>query len=172
MKFIKELFPPRTLTDAEAIAACGEAVVPFLHFRPNLKASEAAACVRVLRLVGGRQAERCLSGYLDDERTTVVNELAQAVNPLTLRAIRTALIRGEALPDAIRTQVTDLGPLAGLTALQSLDLHETRVTDLGPLAGLTASSPSTSSGTKVTDLGPLAGLTALQSLNLGHAPGN
>ena len=62
------------------------------------------------------------------------------------------------------TQVTDLGPLVGLTALQSLDCSHTQVTDLGPLAGLTALQSLDCSNTQVTDLGPLAGLTALQSL--------
>ena len=36
------------------------------------------------------------------------------------------------------TQVTDLAPLAGLTALQTLDVSGTQVTDLTPLAGLPA----------------------------------
>ena len=36
------------------------------------------------------------------------------------------------------TQVSDLAPLAGLTALQSLYLIRTQVSDIAPLAGLTA----------------------------------
>ena len=44
------------------------------------------------------------------------------------------------------------------------------MTDLGPLAGLTAIQSLNLTGTQVTDLGPLAGLTALRSLDLdGHA---
>ncbi len=36
----------------------------------------------------------------------------------------------------MNTPVSDLGPLAGLTGLQSLNLFNTPVRDLGPLAGL------------------------------------
>ena len=34
--------------------------------------------------------------------------------------------------------MSDLGPLAGLSALQSLNCSKTQVSDLGPLAGLSA----------------------------------
>ena len=36
------------------------------------------------------------------------------------------------------TQVSDLAPLARLSALQSLDIDGTQVSDLAPLAGLSA----------------------------------
>ena len=74
--------------------------------------------------------------------------------------------------DCSNTQVTDLGPLAGLTALQSLVCSNTQVTDLGPLAGLTALQSLDCSYTQVTDLGPLAGLTALQSLACSRHAGD
>ncbi len=61
--------------------------------------------------------------------------------------------------------LSDLSPLAGLTALQTLDLSETGVTDVSPLAGLTALKTLHLSETGVTDLSPLAGLTALESLD-------
>ena len=67
--------------------------------------------------------------------------------------------------DCSSTQVSDLGPLAGLSALQSLDCSGTQVSDLGPLAGLSALQSLNCSGTQVSDLGPLAGLSALQSLD-------
>ena len=64
-----------------------------------------------------------------------------------------------------QTDISDLSPLAGLSALQSLDCSETRVSDLGPLAGLSALQSLDCYGTQVSDLGPLAGLSALQSLD-------
>ncbi|HRK23786.1 MAG TPA: leucine-rich repeat domain-containing protein, partial [Beijerinckiaceae bacterium] len=36
------------------------------------------------------------------------------------------------------TQITDAAPLAGLTALTTLDLSNTQITDAAPLAGLPA----------------------------------
>ena len=82
--------------------------------------------------------------------------------------------------------MSDLAPLKGLTALQSLDCSNTQVSDLGPLKGLTAlqslDCPVNASERsraaerpdrpaiarllqQVSHLGPLKGLTALQSLN-------
>ncbi len=66
-----------------------------------------------------------------------------------------------------RTRLTDLSALAGLTALQSLDLWGTPVVDLSVLAGLTALQRLDLYGTQVADLSALAGLTALQSLAIG-----
>ena len=68
------------------------------------------------------------------------------------------------------TQVTDLAPLKGLTALQTLFLNGTQVTDLAPLKGLTALQRLDLDGTQVTDLAPLKGLTALKSLYLQGTP--
>jgi len=68
--------------------------------------------------------------------------------------------------DLAGTGVTEAGPLSGLTALQSLDLAGTGVTDVGPLSGLTALQSLDLAGTGVTEAGPLSGLTALQSLDL------
>jgi Leucine-rich repeat (LRR) protein len=71
--------------------------------------------------------------------------------------------------DLTNTQIADLAPLAGLAALQSLTLWNTKVADLAPLAGLTALQVLDLEGTQVADLAPLAGLAALQKLYLaGH----
>jgi internalin A len=70
--------------------------------------------------------------------------------------------------DVSHAQVTDLSPLASLTALQSLDVLVTHVTDLSPLASLTALQSLDVSDTEVADLSPLASLTALQSLDVSY----
>src|SRR5271157_2293461 len=61
-------------------------------------------------------------------------------------------------------KVSDLAPLAGLSALQTLYVSGPQVTDLAPLAGLFALQNLYASGTQITDLAPLAGLSALQTL--------
>ena len=60
----------------------------------------------------------------------------------------------------------DVGPLAALTGLKSLDLWGTQVRDVGPLAALTGLQSLDLCSTLVSDMGPLAALTDLQSLNL------
>ena len=90
------------------------------------------------------------------------------------------------------TQVSDLGPLSGLTNLETVDLSLSRpITDLGPLSGLTnlktlilnncrdisdiSSLSSLTSLTRlelgdnnITDVSPLSGLTNLKTLILNH----
>ncbi len=60
--------------------------------------------------------------------------------------------------------VVDVGPLAGLTQLQQLDVSDTGVVDFGPLSGLTRMREIYASGSGIIDLGPLAGLTQLHEL--------
>ncbi|WP_338849060.1 leucine-rich repeat domain-containing protein [Massilia sp. W12] len=67
--------------------------------------------------------------------------------------------------DCAHTQVSDLAPLAALTALQLLNCAATQVSDLAPLAALTALQSLDCSETEASDLAPLAALTALQSLD-------
>jgi len=63
---------------------------------------------------------------------------------------------------------SDLGPLAKLVRLESLDLDGTHVTNLWPLAGLTGLKTLVLRGVGVSELGALAGLTGLESLDLGQ----
>jgi len=65
------------------------------------------------------------------------------------------------------TQVSDLAPLAGLSALQSLLVYgDSPVIDLTPLAGLSNLHTLYIGGSQVADLAPLAGLSALRELNV------
>jgi len=70
----------------------------------------------------------------------------------------------ESLDLAYNGRLTNLGPLAGLSALQTLDAWGTRVSDLAPLAKLRNLQVLSVAETEITDLAPLAGLSALQAL--------
>jgi|HubBroStandDraft_6_1064221.scaffolds.fasta_scaffold48125_2 Leucine-rich repeat (LRR) protein len=67
-----------------------------------------------------------------------------------------------------RTQVSDLAPIAGLSALRRLSLERTQVGDLTPLAGLSALQALVLDHTRASDLTPLVGLSALQRLSLNN----
>jgi Leucine Rich repeats (2 copies) len=69
-------------------------------------------------------------------------------------------------------QLTDLGPLATLGALKLLYLsHCTRLSGLRPLAGLKELQILSLSGCEqLSDLTPLAGLTSLQDLSVARCP--
>ena len=64
------------------------------------------------------------------------------------------------------TGVSDLGPLSSLAALEHLYLDWTQVSDLGPLSSLRALRRLDLDGTGVSDLGPLSSLRALETLYL------
>ncbi|MEA2562662.1 MAG: hypothetical protein QOH06_4166 [Acidobacteriota bacterium] len=160
------LFPPRNMEDAEALATGGNTAVPFLAASKKMKANEAAASVRALRLIGTSQARQALRNFLGDGRKAVVSELSQAVNPLEIGWVREELLVGKHLPPGIAAQISDLSPLATLTYLQSLNLRGTSVEDISPLAALTNLQSLKLSGTSVEDLSPLATLTNLQSLDV------
>jgi Leucine-rich repeat (LRR) protein len=81
-----------------------------------------------------------------------------------LRKINTRVAISELLLSG--SDVNDLSPLEGLTALTNLDLKSTDVSDLGPLRGLTALARLIVFGTSVSDVSPLKSLTALSQLNL------
>jgi hypothetical protein len=161
------LFPPKTMDEARALASLGAAVVPLLEYHRDDDEHQAAANVRTLRLIASPEALSRLRGYLEDSRPAVIEELAQAINPLELGAVKMLLLKGESLSEGIRAQISDLMPLTALTEeLQSLDVSHTRVSDLTPLAFFTELWRLNLSDTRVSDLTPLASLTRLRWLNL------
>ena len=72
--------------------------------------------------------------------------------------------------DLTGTGVRDLAPLAGARQLERLILMRTAVDDLSPLAHLSALAELNIDRTAVTDLSPLAGSTTLRRLDIGETP--
>ena len=65
--------------------------------------------------------------------------------------------------------VTELRPIAGLTALTTLVLSNCQISDITPLSGLTKlTTLNLYFNKKISDVSPLSGLTHLTELNLGH----
>jgi predicted MPP superfamily phosphohydrolase len=91
-KLSTDLLPPQNMTDAEALAACGDTVVPYLARQEAWTAAQRAASVRALGLIGGPRAKRCLEGYAAELTVAVREELSRAVgNPLEFPGTRTHL---------------------------------------------------------------------------------
>ncbi len=67
---------------------------------------------------------------------------------------------------ASRNHVSDLKPLAKLIHLDRLDLGHTEVADLAPIAGLTLLSELTLDDTQVADLSPISGMKQLERLSI------
>lgn len=62
--------------------------------------------------------------------------------------------------------VSDLTPLAALTALKTLEISTNKISDLSPLAGLTALTTLSLRNNYISDLSALADLATLTTLNL------
>ena len=188
-RLTEELFPPKSLTEAEWLASAGNAAIPHLKILPKSSGSLIAACIRALKLIGTPEAIDAIRTYQDDLRQAVVVELAKALPDQVLTGIMHHL-RANSLPwqgrafianevlraispfkglmlNLRRTRVSDLTPLRNLTQLQWLDLNRTSVSDLTPLQNLTQLQSLDLGGTFVSDLTPLRNLAKLQSLNLG-----
>ena len=65
-----------------------------------------------------------------------------------------------------RGAISDLAPLAGLTALTDLSLIDNSISDISPLSGLTDLTELWLSGNSISDVSPLSGLTELTELRL------
>ena len=123
----KHLLPPRNVTDAEVLAACGEAIVPYLVNQDHFKAPERAACVRALGLIGGSRAYASLETYLEDTTDKVNGELIRLVdNPLTIPNVKKRIQQSGEVPHWARGKISDLSPLSILTNLTNLYLYGTR----------------------------------------------
>jgi len=154
------------MTDAEALAASGDAVVPLLHYR-QMNEESAAASVRALRLVGTDYAQLVLKGYFGDRRPAVVDELTQAVNPLFLEVVREQLEKNGKLSEAIARQISDLGPIASMSNLEQLDLTGwDSLHDIAPLAELRNLKRLTLPRKKILSLKPLYKTATLEYLSV------
>jgi Calcineurin-like phosphoesterase/NACHT domain len=132
----KQLLPPRNMTDAVALASCGEAIVPYLKYQPKLKASERAACVRTLGLIGDTQAKNLLNDYLNDRALAVVQELVSFIDDWSQILVLKQHVDecGEIVRMPPRRLLRDLDQLSNLTNLTSLHLRGTQVSDISALA--------------------------------------
>ena len=134
-----------------------------------------AACARTLALVGCDAALRELrDGYGSRRARSVLVEVCRGtgIEPLDLPGVLDLVRRNQAVPRSLMPYVRDLSGLAQIPGLRALRLGDyrtdyTQVTDLGPLAGLRhLERLELIRYVGVTDLAPLARLTQLGFLNL------
>jgi F0F1-type ATP synthase membrane subunit b/b' len=194
---VQRLVPPANMHDAALLAdAAGEIAVPFLRHNRRLPAQKAAACVRALGLIASLEALQAIADYADDERSTVLKEVArsadrfdgdsyaQLVAPRLNASRLPPEVAGQALVrygvqrlkgvDKIRAVELSnpppgaLSALHKLVALKSLGLSGARVEDLSILRDLIKLESIHLKATHVIDLAPLADLADLASVSLEY----
>lgn len=168
-----DLFPPRAMSDADALATGGQIAVQQLRYDGRRPANVTAASARTLRLIGTPQALEALDDYRQDMRMSVVNELLNVFNPFTLAVIQKTLLAGDPLPHAIARTIDSLAGIETLNGVESLALTNVPAVDLGPLASLTSLTELMISDDRVQrrdaparDLSVLASLSNLRALLL------
>ncbi|HEX6902171.1 MAG TPA: NACHT domain-containing protein [Thermoanaerobaculia bacterium] len=169
---VREIQPPRNFSEAEAFASLSNEGLECLRRRDGLESSDAAACVRALRLIATPEARHALEAYLQDRRSEVISELAQAFNPLAIRFYREEVVlKGEKLSPSVARQIFDLTELDRLFVdkfnhIQTIHLDNTAVEDLTPLQRFKDLVTLTLDNSFVRDLSPVAGLTKLKKLSI------
>lgn len=178
--FEKDLFPPRSMSDAAVLAEIGESVLPYLRYKKRLRAREAAASIRTLRLIGTPKAKAEIRRYLANTTKSAAAELVQALDPLEVPTVRRELTRPDVYPWVMRRgiaghqtrrRVRDLRLLDG-TQAEFLDLLGTSVSDLEPLRAHAELRWLNVSHSRVASLQPLEGhesLITVVARGLDHA---
>ncbi len=162
---LEALIPPRNLTDAKALVAAGELVVPYLHAQYKYSAEVAAACVYTLTQIANDAA---LEDYANDLSSNVIKGLFEGIEKFDNKEIyaQRLLSQFEETPLLFLSSLEGLQYLPHLTSLSLANL--TRLMDLSPLASLPQlTSLSLEDLPGVPDLTPLASLPQLTSLSLG-----
>jgi hypothetical protein len=189
------LVPPKNFIEAEAVASAGELAIPYLLANDKQELHIAAACVRALARIGGKDSFNALKGYIHDLRPGIQNELIQAWDSFNrkeyakcvllpifkkstnLKLERLSSLEGIEYFNHITelvlddcSQIDDLRPLISLQKLTKLHLLGcSKVEDISPLAQLKNLTFLHLSGynMKISDLTPLASLPKL-SLDRGN----
>jgi len=166
-EFRATLLPPRNKEDAEILASCGELIVASLAWQVTMPEEAAVASIETLALVGSKKAKSILWGYHRDCRKSVVDELAQHVEPLEIPTIAHSVLSGLPPDPNFRNRITSIDPLLSMLTITSLSLHGCgHVVDYSPLANFFLLSHLDVSFSNFEDASILTSLTRLRSLNL------
>jgi hypothetical protein len=156
---LRRMLPPRSVDEARSLAGVGEPLLDELPAGPEgLTEAQAIAVVRTAALVNGPKAIRLLAGFSGDARREVQRELAnvwdyfdpdeyatqvladaplrdgrvEVRNPILIGAL--AKLRRLTGTSIVLEDLLDVGRLAGVPHLQSLQLWEGLRGDLAALA--------------------------------------
>jgi hypothetical protein len=185
------IFPPQSGEEARQLAELGERVIRLLQHNPDHPPQHAAACVRALRLIGGDLAQNCLQGYATHRSEEVIDELAQAMNPLLIREIYECVCGGTSdyyrhssvrhvrdhhlavLDGDIRvlrlygSGLQTLETLRRFKRIRSLIVGNMKLDNVSPLVEMKQLERLSILDSQVTEVRDLVRLTALRYLSVG-----
>jgi hypothetical protein len=158
---LAELVPPKSITEANALASAAELAVPHLTGHRKRGARVVAACVRALSMIGGQAALSALQEYGRDTRMTVIDQLMRARDNFDIiefsrlvlsdnKRITNMNVRAKSQLDGLKyikslrslwikgiSEIIDLHEIAGLDSLQQIHIERCKgLTDLSYVADL------------------------------------
>lgn len=117
---LRDVLPPKNMTEAAAVASAGELAVPLLEGFSGRGAAVAAACVRSLSIIGGDAALRALAAFRLDHRVTVTRQLIRAWSSFDTAIYARDVLADSMLDDGFIT-LKDVDQLAQLPVLRRLE---------------------------------------------------
>jgi Leucine-rich repeat (LRR) protein len=118
-RVLEGLIPPRSMSEAKAIASAGEVAVPMLASALGGPVATAAPTVRALGLIGGPAAMATLEKIGGDRRVTMARELLKAWDFFPTEEYAQRVLRRSPLERGALT-VSDPEQLASIPHLQHL----------------------------------------------------
>ncbi len=169
----RELMPPRTWGEAEALAKVGPLVLELLPGPEGLSENEAAHVVRTAGLLGGDAALGVIRQFCTDERPMVRVQRALAWHTFDAEEYVTEVLESASGWDttylSVRTE-EQLAQLGRLHAVRMINLEGDRVLPDAVLAQRELTALSVISNGVLSDLAPLDRLEALGRLALHNCP--
>ena len=163
-----EMFPPRSKTEARALALLGDAAVPFLRRNSNWGARETAAAAFCLRHVGSPAAMAQLENYTADRRWTVGQEVALAIDPIRCAGVVARINSRQKIDRNTRSRITELTNVP--SNVSYLNLSGSSLRSLGGIQRCANLGYLDISRTKVLDIKPIAKLGKINYINASFSP--
>ena len=170
------LFPPKTLEDADILSQIGPRMLAYaakwfgdIHWLEVQTSVVGAACLRMLRKIGGARAKRILetcryftglSPSLVGEWMLASSELCDATMSWPFDEVQSISLVGQ--------PVTDLRPLVQVTSWEDIDLSNSQISDLYLLGTQSQLRSLNINGSAVRNLVDCSELTTLQTLSFQH----
>lgn len=124
---LRGLMPPKSMSEAKALASAGEIAVPMLAEHPKDPVATAAPAARALGLIGGQDAMAALEAFGPDRRVTVARELVRAWDYFPEEEYAKQVLQESALNRG-ELQINTPDKLAGVRHLKQLTALRCRST--------------------------------------------
>jgi len=120
-KSLKDLVPPKNMTEAKNLASAGNLSLPYLKKKKKIDVHKTSAIIRTLSLIDTEESSEVLKDYVSDKRITVIKELFRSVKYISDDYLLKEIYKGKTRIEIENPSL--LLSLAGLDTLEDLWLR-------------------------------------------------